>query len=82
MFALPSRFTRLAFAAALFISSGTMYGATAYGQDVSDEVSTGVSEEVGEGTAEDEAGFAAGKGCPVRIWCVTHQRHEIIYVAC
>jgi len=79
MYALRSRFTRLAFAFALFISSGTLYGATAYGQE---STIGGSIDETAEGTPEDEAGFSSSGLCPARIWCVTHNRHEIIYVPC
>lgn len=81
MFVLRSRLTRFGLALALFASSGTLYGTTAYGQESTD-VSEDASESV-EGVAEDAVSDSDERSCRViRVWCVTHQRYELIYIPC
>lgn len=69
---LRSALLRLAFALAVTTAAGGVYGTSAHGQDP-DEFQSSIGQE--EGIEEDSAGYAGGL---CRIWCVTHNRHELI----
>ena len=68
MLTLRSRFTRLTFALLLAVTAGGVHSGAAYGQE--------------EGIPDDgsESSFTSkeGSGSLCRVWCITHQRHELI----